>query len=259
MTTGGRDDLLRVEQLSVAYGPIMAVDGINFGVPEGAVISLIGANGAGKTTTLLAVSGVLRARAGRIYLGGRDITRWPPHRIVEAGVAHVPEGRAMLAQMTVQENLEMGGYRRKDRQRLARDVAAMMERFPILEQRRHLPAGSLSGGEQQILAIARGLLAEPKILLLDEPSMGLAPQRVEEVFAMLREIHAAGTTILLVEQNARKALAMSDYAYVLETGRITLEGPGAALLENPAVAEVYLGRRVVPAGRQASEPSTEQA
>jgi branched-chain amino acid transport system ATP-binding protein len=216
--------LLAVEGLHVAYGRVAAVRGISFSVPEGAIVSLIGANGAGKTTTLAAISGVVPVRSGRIRFRGEEITRLPPHAIVRRGIVQVPEGRQVLAYLSVEENLAMGAYHRR------------------------LPAGSLSGGEQQMLAIARALMARPKMLLLDEPSMGLAPLLVNEIFRILAEIHAEGRTILLVEQNARKALAISDYAYVLETGRVTIAGPGADLANDERVVAAYLGRAIGKAG-----------
>jgi branched-chain amino acid transport system ATP-binding protein len=233
--------MLEVADLTVSYGHIQAVRGISFAVPDGQIVSLIGANGAGKSTTLAAISGLLRPRAGRIMFGGHDLARLDNERIVQLGVVQVAEGRAILASMTVEENLELGGYHRRDRAALRQEMTRLMARFPILGQRRHTPAGSLSGGEQQMLAIARGLLARPRLFLLDEPSMGLAPQLVGEIFRIIGEIHATGTTILLVEQNARKALAISDHAYVLETGRIVLDGPGPALLTNQATLDAYLG------------------
>jgi branched-chain amino acid transport system ATP-binding protein len=233
--------MLEVVDLAVAYGPHQAVRGISFRVGAGQIVSLVGANGAGKSTTLAAVSGLVRPARGRIVFEGHDLTRLGSDRIVRLGVVQVAEGRAILAGMTVTENLELGGYHRRDRPALRREMAALMERFPILGERRDAPAGSLSGGEQQMLAIARGLLARPRLFLLDEPSMGLAPRLVAEVFRIIAEIHAAGTTILLVEQNARRALSLSDYAYVLETGRIVLEGPGPALLTNQATLDAYLG------------------
>jgi branched-chain amino acid transport system ATP-binding protein len=236
--------MLEVSDLTVAYGNIEAVRGVSFTAPEGQIVSLVGANGAGKSTTLAAISGLIRPRAGRIRFDGRDLTRLGSDRIVELGIVQVAEGRAILAGMTVEENLELGGYRRRDRAALRREMAAMMERFPILGQRRAAPAGSLSGGEQQMLAIARGLLARPRLFLLDEPSMGLAPRLVAEIFRIIAEIHAAGTTILLVEQNARKALAISDHAYVLETGRVVLDGPGPALLTDQATLDAYLGSAI---------------
>jgi branched-chain amino acid transport system ATP-binding protein len=236
--------VLEVTDLRVAYGQIEAVKGISFRVPEGSIVTLVGANGAGKTTTLAAISGLLRPRAGRIAFDGRDLTRLGPHAIVRLGVVQVPEGRDILATMTVLENLELGAYGRRDRAGIRRDIERMLARFPILGERRGLPAGSLSGGEQQMLAIARGLMARPKVFLLDEPSMGLAPQLVREVFRIVAELRSEGNTILLVEQNARKALAICDYAYVMESGRITLEGRGADLLNNDAMVSAYLGGTV---------------
>ena len=235
--------LLEVRDLVVSYGRIQAVRGISFTVREGAIVSLIGANGAGKTTTLLAVSGIVPARGGRIFFRGEDVTRKAPHALVARGIVQVPEGRQVLAHMSVEENLMMGAYQRRDAAAVRADLAAQLDRFPALRERRTLPAGSLSGGEQQMLAIARALMARPQLLLLDEPSMGLAPMLVSEIFRILAEIHAEGKTILLVEQNARKALAISDYAYVMETGRIALEGTGAELAGNDAVTAAYLGRR----------------
>ncbi|HWE61966.1 MAG TPA: ABC transporter ATP-binding protein [Chloroflexota bacterium] len=233
--------LLSCEGLAVRYGPIQAVRGISFRIEEGQIVALIGANGAGKSTTLRALSGILRKAAGRIIFRDQDITHAQPHQIVARGLVQVPEGRAVVATMSVQENLELGGYSRRDRTTLAHDIAGMYQRFPILGQRRHLPAAQLSGGEQQILVIARGLLARPQLLLLDEPSLGLAPQLVREVMRLVKHIREEGTTVLLVEQNARQALALADHAYVLEQGRISLEGSGRALLADPAVIKAYLG------------------
>ena len=233
--------LLHCEGLVVRYGPIEAVRGATFGVEEGQIVALIGANGAGKSTTLRALSGIVRKAGGRVSFRGHDITSAPPHRIVSLGLIQVPEGRAIVSTMSVQENLELGGYTRRDGAAVRADVAAMYERFPILGQRRHLPAASLSGGEQQMLAIARGLLARPALLLLDEPSLGLAPQLVREVMLLVRRIRGEGTTVLLVEQNARQALALADRAYVLEQGRVAIEGSGRELLDDPAVIRAYLG------------------
>ena len=238
------EPLLVVKGLVVAYGPVVAVRGVSFVVQEGATVALVGANGAGKTTTLAALSGLVKPAAGSIRLGGREIAGLRPSQIVDLGMVHVPEGRAILPQMTVLENLELGGYRRRDRAQLARDVAAMLERFPILGARRTQLGGSLSGGEQQMLAIARGLVARPRLLLMDEPSMGLAPHLVRHVFEIIAEIRAQGTAQLIVEQNARKALAAADYAYVLELGQIVLHGTGHDLLHNPQVAGAYLGGTV---------------
>jgi branched-chain amino acid transport system ATP-binding protein len=223
---------LEVSDLVVRYGAIEAVHGVSFDVGQGEVVALIGANGAGKTTTLAAISGLIRPARGEIRLGGRDLVGLPPHAIVRAGLVQVPEGREILAHMSVHENLLLSG---------APDVAPMYERFPNLAERRDLEAGNLSGGEQQLLAIARALLAKPRVLLLDEPSLGLAPKMVATVFALLSELKAGGTTMLLVEQNALRALRLADRAYVLELGRIGVSGTGAALLRDPAVARAYLG------------------
>jgi len=223
---------LEVRDLVVRYGAIEALHGVSFDVREGEVVALIGANGAGKTTTLAAISGLIRPARGGIRLAGRELVGLPPHAIVRAGVVQVPEGREILAHMSVHENLQLSG---------APDVAPMYERFPSLAERRDLEAGNLSGGEQQLLAIARALLAKPRVLLLDEPSLGLAPKMVATVFALLAELKAGGTTMLLVEQNALRALRLADRAYVLELGRIGVSGTGAALLQDPAVARAYLG------------------
>ncbi len=234
------EPLLLVDNLSVQYGRVTAVRGISLRVEEGALVSLVGANGAGKTSTLAAIAGLTRA-GGRVRFGGREVLGKKPSELVRRGLVLVPEGRQILATLTVRENLELGGYARRDRAGVAADVRAMMERFPILGQRQKLPAGSLSGGEQQMLAIARALVAQPRLLLLDEPSMGLAPQFVARVFAILRALHADGRSVLLVEQNARQALAISDEAYVLETGAIAIAGPAAALADDPRVVAAYLG------------------
>ncbi len=236
--------MLTVENLAVNYGQIRAVQGVSFQVPEGQVVTLIGANGAGKTTIMHTISGLLRPAGGRITFAGQEITRWPAHRIVRAGIGQVAEGRAILAGMTVEENLALGATPRRPGPDVARDIAAQYERFPVLGQRRNQAAGTLSGGEQQMLAIARALVTRPRLLLLDEPSMGLAPLLVREIFRIIRELNAEGRTILLVEQNAFKALAVAHYAYVLERGQIVLEGPGADLLHNPQVERAYLGGHV---------------
>jgi len=224
--------MLEVAGLVVNYGAIEAVHGISFDVREGEVVALIGANGAGKTSTLAAISGLVRPARGSVRLEGRDLAGAPPHVIVRAGLVQVPEGREILARMSVHENLLLSG---------ARDASAMYERFPILAERRWLPAGNLSGGEQQLLAIARALLARPRVLLLDEPSLGLAPKMVVTVFDVLGELKAGGTTMLLVEQNALRALRLADRAYILELGRIGLAGTGASLLRDDAVVRAYLG------------------
>ena len=232
--------LLEVRDLHVSYGAIQAVRGVSFGVARGEIVALIGANGAGKSTILNSLSGVLRPHSGVARFGELDLTTAAPDRIVRQGLVQVPEGREILARLTVRENLELGAWGRRDGS-AHRDIEALMRQFPILGQRRDLPAGQLSGGEQQILAIARGLLAQPKLLLLDEPSLGLAPQMVDTVFDVIQKIHNDGVTILLVEQNALRALEIADRAYVVETGRILLSGTGAALRRNPEVQKAYLG------------------
>jgi branched-chain amino acid transport system ATP-binding protein len=239
---GSADEgLLEVRGLIVNYGPVRALRGVTLHVPEGQTVTLIGANGAGKTTTLAALSGLVRPAQGSIRFAGLEIAGWRPPRIVDLGLIQVPEGRAILPQMSVQENLQLGGYRRRDRGALAGEVRAMQERFPILGQRRDLPAGSLSGGEQQLLAIARGLLARPRLLLLDEPSMGLAPILVEKIFEIIQTINGDGTTVLLVEQNALMALQIANRGYVLETGKIALADDATALANNERVRKAYLG------------------
>ncbi len=236
--------LLGVEALQVRYGPVEAVRGISFSVQQGQIVTLIGANGAGKTSTLSAVCGLVRASGGHVRLMGEEVTRLSTASLMDRGVVLVPEGRAILAQMSVIENLRLGGYRRKDRAAMAADVDRILERFPILRERSNQLAGSLSGGEQQMLAIARGLIASPRLLLLDEPSMGLAPQVVRQIFRIVEEIRAEGVTVLLVEQNARRALAIADHGYVLETGRVVLAGPARELAADRRVQEAYLGGSV---------------
>ena len=233
--------MLEVRDLEVTYGAIRAVHEVSFGIDEGEIVALIGANGAGKTTILNTLSGVLRPSSGTARFRNLDLATTSPDRIVREGLVQVPEGREVLARLTVRENLELGAWVRRDAPAVRRELAALMERFPILGQRRELPAGQLSGGEQQLLAIARGLLARPKLLLLDEPSLGLAPQMVDAVFDVIREIHKDGVTILLVEQNALRALEVADRAYVVETGRILLSGTGDELRQNPQVQQAYLG------------------
>jgi ABC-type branched-subunit amino acid transport system ATPase component len=233
--------LLEVRDLEVAYGAIRAVRGVSFGVGKGEIVALIGANGAGKSTILNTLSGVLRPHAGAARFGDLDLTTAAPDKIVSAGLAQVPEGREILGRLTVRENMELGAWARRDHGAAHREIDDLMKQFPILGQRHNLPAGQLSGGEQQILAIARGLLAHPRLLLLDEPSLGLAPQMVDTVFEVIQRIHNEGVTILLVEQNALRALEIADRAYVVETGRILLSGTGAALRRNPEVQKAYLG------------------
>ena len=232
---------LEIEGLEVGYGRISAVHGISISVPDGQVVCLIGANGAGKTTTMRAISGLVRPRAGRIRFDGRDIAGQPAHRIAAAGLRQVPEGRQCFAELTVAENLALGAYLTTDRNEIARRQQGVLARFPRLRERLGQPAGSMSGGEQQMLAIGRALMGAPRLLLLDEPSMGLAPLFVEEIFAIIAALKADGTTILLVEQNASAALDVADHAYVLETGRIVLSGPASEVANNSVVAAAYLG------------------
>lgn len=234
--------MLEVNDLHVFYGAIHALQGISFHVNEGEIVTLIGANGAGKSTTLKTISGLLRPRQGSIFFQGRDLTKVSAPHIVSLGISQVPEGRKIFAPLTVRENLEMGAYSRSDSKEIEASMQRVFASFPRLQERLSQPGGTLSGGEQQMLAMGRGLMANPKLLLLDEPSMGLAPMLVEEIFRIIQEINAQGTSILLVEQNAAMALSIANRAYVLETGNIVLEGPAAELLENPQVKEAYLGR-----------------
>jgi branched-chain amino acid transport system ATP-binding protein len=233
--------MLQVENLNVFYGAIHALKGISFHLQKGEIVALIGGNGAGKSTTLNTISGLLRPRTGKVFFLDEDVTVVPPQKIVRRGIVQVPEGRRIFPKLTVQENLEMGAYIYEDRTQIEKDMEAAMLRFPRLRERRKQYGGTLSGGEQQMLAIARGLMARPNLLLLDEPSMGLSPILVEQIFEIIREINAQGTSILLVEQNAQMALSIADRGYVLETGRVTLEGNAQDLLENPMVIEAYLG------------------
>jgi branched-chain amino acid transport system ATP-binding protein len=234
--------LLKVDALKVAYGHIEAVKGIDFELHEGQITTLVGANGAGKSTTLLALSGLVKKASGRVVLDGQDLTALSPHKIVAAGMVQVAEGRATLTTLTVRENLELGAYTRRDgRAQRANDLDHIYTLFPRLKERADGLAGNLSGGEQQMLAIGRALMAKPRVLLLDEPSMGLAPIIVQDIFRTLREINQAGLTIFLVEQNVRQALKIADRAYVIETGKIVLEGSGRELLGNPKVQDAYLG------------------
>lgn len=234
--------LLSLKDVRISHGNVEAIHGINIEVEEGKIVTLLGANGAGKTTTLRAISGLIRPRAGHIALADEDITTLPAHEIVNRGVAHVPEGRKVFATLTVEENLKLGAYKyRSQPKRWSATMKRVYELFPRLEERRNQLAGTLSGGEQQMLAMGRGLMAEPRIMLLDEPSLGLAPKLVQEIFRVVKEINSAGTTVLLVEQNARMALRISHDAYVLETGKIALSGPAAELRADPRVKKAYLG------------------
>jgi branched-chain amino acid transport system ATP-binding protein len=234
--------MLEVRGIETHYGNIPALKGISIDVPEGGVVAIIGANGAGKTTLMKTIAGVLRPRSGTVSFLGEEITGLPSHKIVGRGVALVPEGRAILARMTVRENLEMGAFTQRDAKAAVRDMDRAMERFPVLKERAWQLGGSLSGGEQQMLAIARALMSAPKLLLLDEPTLGLAPLVVADIFSIIREINAAGTTILLVEQNVKQALKVSSYTYVLETGKIALSGPSKELLQEPRIKASYLGQ-----------------
>ena len=230
---------LKVSDINVYYGAIHAIKGVSFEVNEGEIVTLIGANGAGKTTTLQTISGLLRSRTGGIDFFGESISHVPAHRIVERGLAQVPEGRRIFGQMTVQENLEMGAYTAPGQ--VEENLAIVFEQFPRLKERRKQIAGTLSGGEQQMLAMGRALMSAPKLMMLDEPSMGLAPILVEQIFDIIRELHKRGTTILLVEQNAQMALSVADRAYVMETGKITLSGSGKELAASEAIKKAYLG------------------
>ena len=233
--------LLEVDDLHVSYGRIRALHGVSLAVPEGAVVSLIGANGAGKSTLLRAISGILRPRRGAIRFGGKDLVGWPVHQIARRRLIHVPEGRGMLARMTVLENLRVGGFARRDRAGTSGELERIFALFPVLRERREQPAGSLSGGEQQMLAIGRAMMAGPRLLMLDEPSLGLAPLIVREIFRIIPRLTAEGTAVLLVEQNARMALQCAAQAYVLQTGQVVLSGRAADLLASPEVQRAYLG------------------
>ena len=233
--------LLEVKNLEVYYGVICALKGISFEVNEGEIVSLIGANGAGKTTMMQSVVGLIPKKNGSVIFDGKDITKTPCHKIVELGMTQVPEGRRIFQELSVYENLMMGAYTIRDQQKFKEDLESIYARFPRLAERRNQIAGTLSGGEQQMLAMSRALMIHPKLLMLDEPSMGLAPILVDQVFSIIKELHEAGTTILLVEQNASKALEIADRAYVLETGSITLSGTGAELAQSDEVRKAYLG------------------
>ena len=233
--------MLRVEDINVYYGAIHAIKGISLDVPDGEIVALIGSNGAGKSTTLRTISGLMKPKSGKIIYEGNDIAGVPAHKNVGMGLCQVPEGRHVFANMTVLENLELGAYLRNDKEGIAKDMQDVFEKFPRLLERKYQIAGTLSGGEQQMLAMGRALMSRPKLLLLDEPSMGLAPLLVKEIFNIIKEINAGGTTILLVEQNANMALSIADKAYVLETGRITLSGTAQELASSEEVRKAYLG------------------
>ena len=233
--------MLEIKDIEVFYGVIQAIKGISFEVNEGEVIALIGANGAGKTTTLQTITGLISPKKGQITFEGQDITHMPAHKIVSMGMAHVPEGRRVFAQLSVLDNLKLGAFTRKDKEEVEETLIRVYKRFPRLEERKNQIAGTLSGGEQQMLAMGRALMSHPKIILMDEPSMGLSPIFVNEIFDIIQEVSKGGTTVLLVEQNAKKALSIADRGYVLETGRIVLEGNAKELLDNAQVKKAYLG------------------
>ena len=233
--------MLEIKDLEVCYGVIRAIKGISFEVNQGEVIALIGANGAGKTTILHTITGLVPAKSGSILFEGKELTKTPAHKIVSMGMAHVPEGRRIFQQLSVLENLKLGAYTRKDKNEISQSLKMVYERFPRLEERKNQVAGTLSGGEQQMLAMGRALMSKPRIILMDEPSMGLSPLLVTEIFDIIKVISESGTTVLLVEQNAKKALSIADRGYVLETGRIVLEGNAKDLLDNEQVKKAYLG------------------
>ena len=233
--------LLEVSDLKVYYGVIQAIKAISFEVNQGEVVALIGANGAGKTTTLHTVSGLLPAKEGKIIFDGKDISKVPPHKIVSMGMAHVPEGRRIFQELSVLENLKLGAYTRKNKAEIAESIEMVYDKFPRLKERKNQVAGTLSGGEQQMLAMGRALMSKPRIILMDEPSMGLSPLLVSEIFEIIKEIRNSGTTVLLVEQNAKKALSIADRAYVLETGNITLSGDASKLINDESIKKAYLG------------------
>ena len=234
------EQILKVENINVYYGAIHAIKGVSFHVDEGEIVTLIGANGAGKSTTLQTISGLLRSRTGSIEFCGENISKLPPHKIVEKGLAQVPEGRRIFLQMSVQENLDMGAYTQSGAG-VGENIERVFEQFPRLKERRRQIAGTLSGGEQQMLAVGRAMMARPKLMMMDEPSLGLAPLVVRDIFHIIRQLSAEGITILLIEQNANAALKCASYGFVLETGVITMEGKGLELLEDPRVRDAYLG------------------
>ncbi len=233
--------MLEVKDLQVYYGMIHAIKGVSFHVNEGEIIALIGANGAGKTTILHTITGLLAPKGGEVVFEGKDITKTPAHKIVELGMAHVPEGRRVFAQLSVYQNLKMGAYTRSDKNEIEESLEMVYKRFPRLEERKNQMAGTLSGGEQQMLAMGRALMSKPRIILMDEPSMGLSPILVNEIFDIIQSVSASGTTVLLVEQNAKKALSIADRAYVLETGKISLDGNAKDLLNDDSIKKAYLG------------------
>lgn len=233
--------MLQVTDLKVNYGVIQAIKGVSFEVNEGEIIALIGANGAGKTTILHTVTGLIAPKSGKIEFEGKDITKMPAHKIVTLGMAHVPEGRRVFADLSVYENLLMGAFTRKDKDEISQTLEMVYKRFPRLKERKNQVAGTLSGGEQQMLAMGRALMSHPKIILMDEPSMGLSPLFVNEIFDIIKEVSASGTTVLLVEQNAKKALSIADRAYVLETGKIVLDAAADVLMNDPSIKKAYLG------------------
>ncbi|MCD7735771.1 MAG: ABC transporter ATP-binding protein [Lachnospiraceae bacterium] len=233
--------MLEVKDLEVFYGVIQAIKGISFEVNEGEIIALIGANGAGKTTILHTITGLISPKKGHVIFEGQDITRTPAHKIVKLGMAHVPEGRRVFSQLTVYQNLKMGAYTRTDKNEIEESLEKVYKRFPRLEERRNQTAGTLSGGEQQMLAMGRALMSNPRIIVMDEPSMGLSPILVNEIFDIIQSVSASGTTVLLVEQNAKKALGIADRAYVLETGKIVQEGRAAILMDDESIKKAYLG------------------
>jgi branched-chain amino acid transport system ATP-binding protein len=233
--------MLELDGVQVFYGNIQALRGVNLRVEEGELVTIIGSNGAGKSTTLMTISGVVWPQEGRVLVDGEDVTRVAPHKLVARGIAHCPEGRLIFGRLSVAENLKLGSYHRRDRQGIRDDLDRVFHLFPRLQERRRQTAGTLSGGEQQMLAIGRALMSRPRLLMLDEPSLGLAPLLVERIFQVIGELHRQGVTVLLVEQNAYQALRVADRAYVLETGRIRLSGPAADLIDNPEIQAAYLG------------------
>ncbi len=234
--------MLEIKDLCVDYGGIHALSGISMTVPDGKIVTMVGSNGAGKSTTLRTISGLVKAKSGSVKADGRELLGLPINKVLEAGIAQVPEGRRVFSNLTVLENLRSGAYLRRDKDGIEEDIRWIYSLFPILKERYWQPAGTLSGGEQQMLAVGRGLMSRPRVLMLDEPSLGLAPLVVQGIFSIIKEINKRGVTILLIEQNANMALKIADYAYVLETGRISIEGPGAALLDDDRVKEAYLGK-----------------